>query len=476
MHSLRNIKALPVLMAITILAIAAFQYYWLDKAYEREERSLERQTNILFRETVGSLQASKLKLDKITDTSKASGSVVYHEGPGRQIRVSDQKMVSMINMMMKKMKDSSKGIITFSKGQRNDSVHMFNKGFPRRDRLMQFLFDVDSLQDSIRIKELQIAYTKRLDEQNLDIPFTISRVPTRETNEPVFNEVTLGFYNPITYHLELGNTTGFLLKRIRIPILFSVFLVAFSVLSFSLVYRNLLRQRRLSDIKNEFISNITHELKTPIATVSVAIEALRSFNANLDPQKTKEYLDISANELQRLSLLVDKVLKLSMFEKKEIELKYELLDMREIVREVTSSMRLQFEKHHAEVNVNADGDTRLEGDHLHLVSVVFNLLDNALKYSSDRPKIKIDISGSDQKLQLVISDSGIGIPAEYQNRVFEKFFRVPTGNLHNAKGYGLGLSYVAHVINRHKGTIRVESSQGSGSKFIIQLPRYKNEA
>src|SRR5881409_1716332 len=118
MRSLRNIKALPVLMAITILAIAAFQFYWLDKAYEREERSLERQTNILFRETVGALQASKLKLDKITDTSKASGPIVYHEGPGRQIRVSDQKMVSMINVMMKKMKDSSKEIISFSKGQR----------------------------------------------------------------------------------------------------------------------------------------------------------------------------------------------------------------------------------------------------------------------------------------------------------------------------------------------------------------------
>src|SRR5438309_4135509 len=208
MHRVRNIKALPILMAITILAIAAFQFYWLDKAYEREERSLERQTNILFRETVGTLQASKLKLDKITDTSKNPGSVVYHEGPGRQIRVSDQKMVSMINIMMKKMKDSSKEAINFKKGQTRDSIHLYSKGFPRRDRLMQFLFDVDSLQDSIRIKELQTAFSKRLDEQNLDIPFTISRVPTRETNEPIFNEVTLGFYNPITYHLQLGNTTG----------------------------------------------------------------------------------------------------------------------------------------------------------------------------------------------------------------------------------------------------------------------------
>jgi two-component system phosphate regulon sensor histidine kinase PhoR len=338
---------------------------------------------------------------------------------------------------------------------------------------MQFLFDVDSLQDSIRIKELQVAYAKRLEKENLDIPFFVSRVPTRDTREPVFNEVTLGFQSPITYRLDLGNTSGFLLKRIIVPILFSIFLVGFTLLSFTLLYRNLLRQKRLGDIKNEFISNITHELKTPIATVSVAIEALRSFNATLDANKTKEYLDISANELQRLSLLVDKVLKLSMFEKKEIDLRYEPLDMKDLIQEVTSSMRLQFEKQHADIHLNVDGDSTLEGDRLHLVSVIYNLLDNALKYSSSNPKIDINVSGLPSKVQLTITDSGIGIPAEYHNRIFEKFFRVPTGNLHNAKGYGLGLSYVAHVIKRHEGSIRVESVEGNGSRFIIQLPRNK---
>jgi two-component system phosphate regulon sensor histidine kinase PhoR len=234
-----------------------------------------------------------------------------------------------------------------------------------------------------------------------------------------------------------------------------------------------LRQHKLGEIKNEFISNITHELKTPIATVSVAIEALRNFNANLDPNRTKEYLDISSNELQRLSLLVDKVLKLSMFENQEIDLQYELLDMKQIVEEVASSLRLQLEKHQATLNISSEGDTTLEGDRLHLVSVVFNLLDNAIKYSTNAPRIEVSIRGMDQLVNLVIKDSGIGIPDEYKRKIFEKFFRVPTGNLHNAKGYGLGLSYVAHVINRHKGTIDVESVPGDGSKFIISLPRHK---
>lgn len=456
-------------MVITICAIIAFQVYWLKKAYEREERTLERQTNMLFRETVGTMQVAKLKLDKLVDTSSGFKKIIIEKeqsGPQAKAHPVNQKMVSMMNVMMQKMKDSTSSTVII-----RDSIKFKTAFSSRKDRLMQFMFDVDSLQDSIRVKELSTAYSKRLEEQNLDVPFSISRVTPKESKGPVFNEVTLGFQNPITYRLNLGHTTSFLLKRIGTPILFSIFLVGFTILSFSLLYRNLLHQRRLGDIKNEFISNITHELKTPIATVSVAIEALRSFNATMDPQRTREYLDISANELQRLSLLVDKVLKLSMFEKKEIELKYETLDMKALLDEVTSSMRLQFEKHDASVTVNTEGDTTLEGDRLHLVSVIFNLLDNALKYSRDKPNIRIEVQGQVNRLQLVVADSGIGIPSEYQGRIFEKFFRVPTGNLHNAKGYGLGLSYVAHVVARHQGNIKVDSEEGKGCRIIISLPR-----
>jgi two-component system phosphate regulon sensor histidine kinase PhoR len=474
MRNLKNIKLLPVLMTLSIVAIAAFQYYWLQKAYEREERTLEMRTNFIFREAVRSVQASKLKLDRFSDTAKAP--VILHQNNSGKIRIitPNQKIESMLDAVINKVKDSGPRTIVLSK-KISDSLQIINKTFPgKRDRMLQFLYDIDSLQDSVKIRELDSAYAKRLEEQNLDIPFVINQVETRETKNPVFNEVTLGFRNPITYRVTINNKKTFIFKRIAIPILFSVFLVAFTALSFSLLYRNLLRQNRLANIKNEFISNITHELKTPIATVSVAIEALRSFNASLDAQKTKEYLDISSNELQRLSLLVDKVLKLSMFEKKEIELQYEPLDMKNLVREVTASLRLQFEKHHASVNVTDAGDTSFEGDRLHLVSVIFNLVDNALKYSPDAPKINIHISGDSSNVNLVIKDSGIGIPNEYQGRIFEKFFRVPTGNLHNAKGYGLGLSYVAHVINRHKGTIDVASVPGDGSKFSIRLPKYKS--
>ncbi|HWJ26964.1 MAG TPA: hypothetical protein VNS32_10510, partial [Flavisolibacter sp.] len=233
MRGLKNIKWLPVLMGLTILAIAAFQFYWLNKAYDREERTLEMRTNILFRETVRSLQAAKLKLDRFNDTAKTPALVLHRNKSGHvQIVTPDSKLEGMIDVVMNKMTDSSGNTLVIAQ-KMQDSLRFLNRVFPgRRDRMLQFLFDVDSLQDSIKIPELDSAYCKRLDEQNLDATFEIKRVATRETKNPIFNEVTLGFRNPITYRLELINKSSMVLKRIAIPILFSVFLIAFTVLSF----------------------------------------------------------------------------------------------------------------------------------------------------------------------------------------------------------------------------------------------------
>jgi two-component system phosphate regulon sensor histidine kinase PhoR len=254
-------------------------------------------------------------------------------------------------------------------------------------------------------------------------------------------------------------------------ILVSLLLVGLTIFSFALLLRTLVQQRKLTQIKNDFISNITHELKTPIATVSVAIEALRNFDALYDPEKTKEYLAISSNELQRLSFLVDKVLKLSMFEKHQVELKEEIVDLCVLVKDVVNSMKLQFEKYKAQVNVQIQGYRfEVEADRLHITSVLFNLLDNALKYSKENPSIHIELKEENERILLRVTDNGIGIPAEYHKKIFEKFFRVPAGDTHNVKGYGLGLSYVAYVIQRHYGSIDVESQPGIGSRFIIKLP------
>ena len=238
-----------------------------------------------------------------------------------------------------------------------------------------------------------------------------------------------------------------------------------------MLYRNLQRQRKLTEIKNEFISNITHELKTPIATVNVAIEALRNFNAIQSPEKTKEYLDISAAELQRLSLLVDKVLRLSMFENKEIELRKEKFDLYALSAQIIATMKLQFDKANAIVSLTKDGDKFIiDADKIHIASMIYNLLDNALKYGKEEPEITVMVISHGGYIELRVSDNGIGIAPEYRQKIFEKFFRVPSDARHDIKGYGLGLSYVNHIARRHLGFIEVESNPGKGSSFHVKLP------
>jgi signal transduction histidine kinase len=252
----------------------------------------------------------------------------------------------------------------------------------------------------------------------------------------------------------------------------SVLLVAFIAITFLFLYRNLLSQRRLALMKNDFISNITHELKTPIATVNVAIEALRNFDALQSPERTKEYLDISAAELKRLSLLVDKVLKLSMFENKEIELQKENFDLKQLIEEVMYSMRLQFEKQGADISFKSIGpDFTINADRLHITSVIYNLFDNSLKYSKGNPIINIELASISNEMILSVADKGIGIATDYAGKIFDKFFRVPSGDHHNIKGYGLGLSYAAEVVRKHNGTIDLETELGKGSRFTIKLPK-----
>jgi two-component system phosphate regulon sensor histidine kinase PhoR len=493
---MKRLHWLAILMTTTILGIAGFQAFWLKQTYDREKKNLNFKTEVAFVTTVHNLQASKLKLGKILSDSTLPLKRVFidNKTPERfDFRVDPRgNMVTTIKVLQDKIKDS---LLKKQKKKPGVVISMNNTIYYKRDSvsppgevpvmgeerktgeiMLRILSDVDSLQDTIKVKEITGAYSDALKKQKIQVPFNVLRLDSadKHSNEPGSNEVTVGFVHPITYKMELGNSFPYLLKQITSPVIFSIFLVGVTILSFLLLYRSLLRQHKLAQLKNEFISNITHELKTPIATVGVAIEALKNFNAMQDPQRTREYLDISSNELQRLGLLVDKVLKLSMFEKKEIELKYEMLNLKDVVEEVVSSMRLQLEKYHARVSVNTDGDLNMQGDRLHLLSVVFNLLDNALKYSKGDPSIQVDMKGDENNVIISVTDNGIGIFPEYKDKLFEKFFRVPTGDTHNAKGYGLGLSYAAHVVHQHKGTIAVESQPGIGSKFIITLPRQQS--
>jgi len=482
MSKRRNIPD-PILMFITILVVAGFQVYWLKNSYDREKRALQIKTSVAFEETVRHLQALKLKLKDFPDSAHKFKRI-FIDDDHRELKnklFPRRQIVTLMNAMRGKGKDTfnytidSTVVLSLNKagGNHLDSTPIrIEKSVAGDSNVLKIFYGVDSLQDSLKVPEIAAAYQQKLKEELLPIPFDISLANKVEgDDETDFSDVTVGLVHPVTYHLELGNTFPYLLKKVMLPILFSVFLVGVTIFSFVVLYKSLIKQRRLAELKNEFIGNITHELKTPIATVGVAIEALKNFNAMLDPERTREYLDISSHELQRLGLLVDKVLKLSMFEKREFELQYETFDLRNVVDEVVASMRLQIEKYHAVVTVTQKGDTNLQADRLHLLSVVFNLVDNALKYGTEQPLINISLDGDNNTVQMKVADNGIGIAPEYQNKIFEKFFRIPTGNMHNTKGYGLGLSYVAHVVKKHNGKISVDSKLGVGTTITVSIPK-----
>lgn len=467
-----TIQVTIFLIVLTLLVITVFQVYWLRKNYRQETRLLRARTVELFRETIFRLQVSKLNIDS-----------------NIKIRIQDREgVIGMSEVLQEEIQH----IFPPGHGRRQTMVLMRGPGPPhrnsinvppappvRRERVSDFLAGIDSLRDPINAGEIVDRYRKALEREKIDVPFTLN-VLSPATAAKEFdgfpgnfqsNIVTVGFTKPVRYQALFNNNTWYLLKRISQPILISVFLLCITSASFLLLYRNLKQQQKLAEFKNDFISNITHELKTPIATVSVAIEALRGFNALEDPQRTNEYLDISANEMQRLSLLVDKVLKLSMFENRQITLNKEPFDMADLAWSMLQSMRLQFENKRASTNLKRTGrNFTITADKLHMTSVLSNLLDNALKYSRKTPEILIHIIDHTTYLEIRVSDNGMGIAKEYKNKIFEKFFRVPNGNHHNTKGYGLGLSYVAHIVQRHMGIIEVESEENKGSTFSIKLP------
>ena len=234
---------------------------------------------------------------------------------------------------------------------------------------------------------------------------------------------------------------------------------------------SIVKGKQLEDLKKDFVNNMTHELKTPIANISVASDAIRNNRIQMDEGKLKKYANIIYNENVRLHNLVDKVLQISAIEKQDESLTFEIIDLHSII----STVLLRFEPLIQQRNGTILADLKaekfsLQGDKLHLTNVVYNLIENAIKYSKDHPEITIATSSTDNGINITVSDKGIGISKANQNRVFEQFFRAETGNVHNTKGFGLGLSYVKLIVEKHHGLLTFTSKENVGSTFKVFLP------
>jgi two-component system phosphate regulon sensor histidine kinase PhoR len=261
--------------------------------------------------------------------------------------------------------------------------------------------------------------------------------------------------------------------RIAISVIFT--LVIFT--AFFLTVRTMLRQKKLSEIKNDFINNMTHEFKTPIATISLAVDALKNEKVQSDPKKLLYFSGIIKEENQRMNRQVETILKSALMDRQEVQLNVKPLHVHKIITDVADNfiLRLQEKQGSLETSLDAENDL-IAGDEVHINNLVNNLLDNAVKYSKENvpPQIRLATSSNNKRLTIRLEDNGIGMTRETVKRIFEKFYRAHTGNIHNVKGFGLGLSYVKTVVDAHDGTIKVDSTLGKGSCFVIELPLHND--
>ena len=246
-------------------------------------------------------------------------------------------------------------------------------------------------------------------------------------------------------------------------LLFVVFFFAYSMFV-------ILRQRRLSEVRTDFINNMTHELKTPISTIALSTEVLLSGEIQKEPGRIKQYAEIIKNENDRLRMQVEKVLQIATLDKGEVELKSESVNMHLLIEKALVTLKILAQEKGGELHADFEAKYFLiNGDKVHLTNVVYNIIDNAIKYSA-KPIVRISTSSEGRYFNLQISDNGKGLSKEDCTRIFEKFYRVSQGNVHDVKGFGLGLYYVKRIVESHKGKVEVESELGKGSAFTLKLP------
>ena len=284
------------------------------------------------------------------------------------------------------------------------------------------------------------------------------------------------FTSPEYLIIFFPNERYFLLTRLWGMLLVSMVLIIVIVYAYLYTLTTLFHQKRLSELKNDFINNMTHEFRTPISTISLACEALGDKDMLSSEDAVGRYVAMIREENMRLSFMAEKILQTAVLDKGQLRMKKERIDLHGIIADVVKNIRIQVEIKDGEIQTALKAPQHeIEGDRIHLTNLVYNLLDNANKYSPKKPLIQIETGNTDSGILMVIQDNGIGIRKQDQKKIFNRLYRVPTGNIHEVRGFGLGLSYVKAIVEEHHGKISLESDTGKGTCFRIVLPFAQEE-
>lgn len=471
----KYIQLIVILSASALIGFSIIQFFWLKNSFIQKKSNLENTiglcANDISHEIVDYVINKKqpqIEQQKNYVTQNSNG---FYSGEKYELFIKDS-----LNILLDECKNKS---VKFKKRR---LLKILKNFFP-------FDFSLH-LEDQLSNEKINEIVKTKLNEHNLNLSFHY--ILSNENGDIIFrnfenseeNEVNNEFKyssnltldHEYIFTLFIKNETNFLLQSLNHIFLISIFLLIVVLGAFLFTIKVIINQKRSSEIKTDFINNMTHELKTPISTISLASEALLDKELIKNEKIKNKFIRTIVDENKRLSSLVENVLQTAVSEKQNLELKLELFSIDQIITKAIKNHQLQINKTKIIIKTELIALNKLvEGDKFHITNAIQNLIDNAIKYSANNPIIIIETKDVIGGVIIKVIDNGIGIAKENQTRIFEKLYRVPTGNIHNVKGFGLGLSYVKSIIDLHSGTIKVESNIGKGSTFIVFLKSSKIE-
>ncbi|WP_118976848.1 sensor histidine kinase [Taibaiella koreensis] len=447
-----KLRRTRLIMIAGYILLVGFTAQWLYTQYEREEHNLQKELSKLFDRVQQGITDSLLLVSVIDPQATGQARVTEAPPVNGQISLSDDTLKKLSSLL-------------FRDSGRDASIQGLKMAVRRVRQLSptekQYLFHIDT---SVFHNE----FADRMRRMGWTFPvqwIAASGKPFGEESIFIPNH-----YLQPGYGVVITRYRGYILQKLWPQSIFVLVLLGVILLAFYTTYKSLLRQIQLGAMKDDFVSNMSHELKTPIATMKVALEAIRHFDEAGQKTLTAEYMEMATLELERLELLVNRSLHTSLLESGKLAIQPELCDLKVITEEVLQAYQVKLLTYDAEVNFEARGIHFLTmADKLHFQGVLINLLDNSLKYGQDQIRIQVLLEQEGEQLMVSVTDNGPGIPEDYHRKIFEKFFRVPSDSGHRVKGYGLGLSYARQVMQQHQGSIAVANMPEGGCRFTLCL-------
>jgi signal transduction histidine kinase len=467
----RRFPWLVILMGVSLAGMAGLQAYWLDRAVKLRYAQLDWAVRGALRETASEIEMQesyRMVLGQFNQ-GPAPG-IDSMNGPNFSFQVDFSNLGPTLQSPALRHQELKKRM------RQADSIlqHFFMTGFAGPDHLEHY-FEQDEIDSILKSQLLQ---------RGIDLPYQFAVVKGNQLTELAssgFDPQTVEYRVPITQGnffappyfllLDLKSENKFVFSGVFSQLLLSLLFSGTILFAFWRTYQGLQNQKRVSDMKSDFINNMTHEFKTPIATISLATDALNSGSILSDSEKRNRYLGIIRQENARMLTQVEKVLKLAMVDRGELELNQQVVDLMTLISSGLEHLKLQIEQRGGRITVmGPETPVWVLVDEVHFGNVIVNLVENALKYSEQQPVVTIKVWRDGLEAAVAVMDRGKGIRAEDLPHIFDRFYRERTGNVHDVKGHGLGLSYVKAIVEMHGGSIQAESTRGKGSTFTFKIP------